>query len=85
MNRFPNWNWDDGTPEDGPRIQPRFDEAEIATMREFPELEDPEKDIECEMKSWNAMNILEYIDWLIEQGISEANAEEIASSEFNLN
>ena len=19
MNRWPNWNWDDGTPEDGPR------------------------------------------------------------------
>jgi hypothetical protein len=30
------------------------------------------------------MNILEYIDWLMDQGISEENAYEIAYTEFNL-
>ena len=31
------------------------------------------------------MNLLEYIDWLMEQGIPEENANEIADSEFGLN
>lgn len=35
------------------------------------------------MTSWNEMNILEYIDWLMDQGISEENAYEIANAEFN--
>lgn len=35
-------------------------------------------------KSWNGLNILEYIDWLMDQGISEENAYDIADSEFSL-
>ena len=34
------------------------------------------------MTSWNGMNILDYINWLIEQGINEDNATAIANSEF---
>lgn len=54
------------------------------------ENEDHEAGGHCEgeemtMKSWNGMNILDYIDWLMEQGISEENANEIADNEFNLN
>lgn len=37
------------------------------------------------MKSWNGLNILQYIEWLMEQGISEENAYEIADSEFCCN
>lgn len=35
------------------------------------------------MKSWNGLNILDYIDWLMDQGITEENAENIASIEFD--
>ena len=31
------------------------------------------------------MNILEYIDWCMEQGMSEENAYVCADAEFNLN
>jgi len=31
-----NWNWNDGTPEDGPRP---IDPSELASLREFPEPE----------------------------------------------
>lgn len=34
--------------------------------------------------SYMGMNILEYIDWLMEQGMSEAAAEREASAAFNL-
>lgn len=37
------------------------------------------------MKTYMGMNILERIDDLMEQGISEDNANEIASAEFELN
>lgn len=36
------------------------------------------------MTSWNGMNILDYIEWLMEQGISEEEAYIIADAEFNL-
>lgn len=34
--------------------------------------------------SYMGMNILEYIDWLMGQGMSEADAEREASAAFNL-
>lgn len=37
------------------------------------------------MKSWNGMNILEYIDYLMDEGISEEDAYVIADAEFNCN
>ena len=35
------------------------------------------------MTSWNGMNILDYIEYLMDNGISEENAYEIADAEFN--
>ena len=36
-------------------------------------------------KSWNGMNILQYIEYCMDQGMTEENAEICADSEFGLN